>query len=120
MGCQVQAATRTQILSKILLRLVWRKKNERQFALDSLETWIIPGQILMGKPLPGASCSCKPAGAEVLNSAVAHNTPPPFQAAQNATTVNTRSSVALCTAERHTPALPECHPGCLTDSHVQQ
>ena len=43
-------------------------------------------------------------------SAVAHNTPPPFQAAQNAITVNTRSSVAPCTAQRHTPASPESHP----------
>ena len=42
--------------------------------------------------------SYKPAGTEVLISAAAHNTPPPFQAAQNATTVNTRSSVAPCTA----------------------
>ena len=40
-----------------------------------------------------------------------YNTPPPFQAAQNATTVNTRSSVAPCTAQRHTLASPECHPG---------
>ena len=47
----------------------------------------------------------------MLISAIAHNTPPLFQAAQNATTVNTRSSVAPCTAQRHTPASPECHPG---------
>ena len=37
--------------------------------------WIIPGQTLVGKPPPGASCSCKPAGTEVLISAVAHNKP---------------------------------------------
>ena len=55
----------------------------------------------------GLGNSYKPHGAEVLISAVAHNTPPPFQAAQNATTVNTRSSVAPCIAQRHTSASPE-------------
>ena len=55
----------------------------------------------------------------MLTSAVAHNIPPPFQAVQNATTVNTRSSVAPCTAQRHTPASPVCHLGvkCIGTSH---
>ena len=68
-----------------------------------------PGQNWLGphKGIPsGEARQCTPAGTEVLISAVAHNTPPPFQAAQNATTVNTRSSVAPCTAQRHTPACP--------------
>ena len=76
-----------------------------------LDTWIVPGQIRKANLCQGLGNSYKPAGTEVLISAVAHNTPPPFQAAQNATTVNTRSSVAPCTAQRHTPASPECHPG---------
>ena len=45
-----------------------------------LDTWIVPGQIRKGNRYT-------PAGTEVLISAVAHNTPPPFQAAQNATTI---------------------------------
>ena len=69
-----------------------------------LDTWIVPGQILKANLRRGLRNSYKPAGTEVLISAVAHNTPLPFQAAQNATTVNTRSSVAPCTAQRHTPA----------------
>ena len=73
-----------------------------------LDTWIVPGQILKANLCWGLGNSYKPAGTEV---AVTHNTPPPFQAAQNSTTVNTRSSVAPCTAQRHTPASPECHPG---------
>ena len=76
-----------------------------------LDTWIVPGQIRKANLCRGVGNSYKPAGTEVLISAVAHNTPPPFQAAQNATNVNTRSSVAPCTAQRHTPASPECHPG---------
>ena len=73
-----------------------------------LDTWIVPGQIRKANLCRGLGNRYTPAGTEVL---VAHNTPPPFQAAQNATTVNTRSSVAPCTAQRHTPASPECHPG---------
>ena len=76
-----------------------------------LDTWIVPGQIRKANLCRGLGNRYTPAGTEVLISAVAHNTPPPFQAAQNATTVNTRSSVAPCTAQRHTPASPECHPG---------
>ena len=76
-----------------------------------LDTWIVPGQIRKANLCRGLGYRYTPAGTEVLISAVAHNTPPPFQAAQNATTVNTRSSVAPCTAQRHTPASPECHPG---------
>ena len=75
-----------------------------------LDTWIVPGQIRKanGSLCRGLGNRYTPAGTEVLISAIAHNTPPPFKAAQNATTVNT---VAPCTAQRHTPASPECHPG---------
>ena len=45
------------------------------FTLD-LDTWIIPGQVLPVKPLPGLETSCKPADTEVLASAVAHNNNP--------------------------------------------
>ena len=76
-----------------------------------LDTWIVPGQIRKANLCRGLGNRYTPAGTEVLISAVAHNTPPPFQAAQNARTVNTHSSVAPCTAQRHTPASPECHPG---------
>ena len=76
-----------------------------------LDTWIVPGQIRKANLCRGLGNRYTPAGTEVLISAVTHNTPPPCQAAQNATTVNTRSSVAPCTAQRHTPASPECHPG---------
>ena len=71
-----------------------------------LDTWIVPGQIRKANLCRGLGNKYTPAGTEVLISAIAHNTPPPFQAAQNATTVNTRSSVAPCTAQRHTPACP--------------
>ena len=54
-----------------------------------LDTWIVPGQIRQANLCRGLGNRYKPAGTEVLISAVAHNTPPPFQAAQNATTVNT-------------------------------
>ena len=74
-----------------------------------LDTWIVPGQIRKANLCRGLGNRYTPAGTEVLISA--HNTPPQFQVAQNATTVNTRSSVAPCTAQRHTPASPECHPG---------
>ena len=53
-----------------------------------LDTWIVPGQILKANLRRGLENSYKLAGTEVLISAVDHNTPPPFQAAQNATTVN--------------------------------
>ena len=76
-----------------------------------LDTWIVPGQIRKVNLCRGLGNRYKPAGTEVLISAVAHNTPPPFQAAQNATIENTLSSVAPCTAQRHTPTSPECHPG---------
>ena len=59
-----------------------------------LDTWIVPGQIRKANLCRGLGNRYTLAGTEVLISAVAHNTPPPFQAAQNATTVNTRSSVA--------------------------
>ena len=76
-----------------------------------LDTWIVPGQIRKANLSRGLGNRYTPAGTEVLISAVAHNTPPPFQAAQNDTTVNIRSSVAPCTAQRHTPVSHECHPG---------
>ena len=59
-----------------------------------LDTWIVPGQIRKANLCRGLGNRYTPAGTEVLILAVAHNTPPPFQAAQNATTVNTLSSVA--------------------------
>ena len=52
-----------------------------------LDTWIVPGHIRKANLCRGLGNRYKPAGTEVLISAVAHNTPPPFQAAQNATTV---------------------------------
>ena len=81
-----------------------------------LDTWIVPGQIRKANLCRGLGNRYTPAGTKVLISAVAHNTPPPFEVAQNATTVNTRSSVAPCTAQRHTPASPECRmpPPCKT------
>ena len=60
-----------------------------------LDTWIVPGQIRKANLCWGLGNRYTPAGTEVLISAVAHNTPPSFQAAQNATTVNTRSSPHL-------------------------
>ena len=51
-----------------------------------LDTWTVPGQILTANLCRGLGNSYKPAGTEVLISAVTHNTPPPLQAAQNATT----------------------------------
>ena len=62
-----------------------------------LDTWIVPGQIRKANLCQGLGNRYTPAGTEVLISTIAHNTPPPFQAAQNATTVNTRSSVAPLT-----------------------
>ena len=50
-----------------------------------LDTWIVPGQIRKANLCRGLGNRYTPAGTEVLISAVAHNTPPPFQAAQNAT-----------------------------------
>ena len=52
-----------------------------------LDTWIVPGQIRKANLCRGLGNRYTPAGTEVLISAVAHNTPPPFQAAQNATTI---------------------------------
>ena len=49
-----------------------------------LDTWIVPGQIRKANLCRGLGNRYTPAGTEVLISAVAHNTPPPFQAAQNA------------------------------------
>ena len=66
-----------------------------------------------GKPPRGLGNSYKPADTEVLISAVAHHTPPPFQVAQNATTVNTRSSVAPLPRgihQHHLSATPANHP----------
>ena len=51
-----------------------------------LDTWIVPGQIRKANLCRGLGNRYTPAGTEVLISAGAHNTPPPFQAAQNATT----------------------------------
>ena len=71
-----------------------------------LDTWIVPGQIRKANRYT-------PAGTEVLISAVAHNTPPPFQAAQNATTVNINISYMLrrqCSAHPTlTPLVPNYH-----------
>ena len=50
-----------------------------------LDTWIVPGQIRKANLCRGLGNRYTPAGTEVLISSVAHNTPPPFQAAQNAT-----------------------------------
>ena len=50
-----------------------------------LDTWIVPGQIRKANLCRGLGNRYTPAGTEVLISAAAHNTPPPFQAAQNAT-----------------------------------
>ena len=41
-----------------------------------LDTWIVPGQIRKANLCRGLGNSYKPAGTEVLISAVAHNTPP--------------------------------------------
>ena len=60
-----------------------------------LDTWVVPGQIRKANLCRGLGNRYTPAGTEVMISDVAHNTPPPFQVAQNATTVNTRSSVRL-------------------------
>ena len=64
-----------------------------------LDTWIVPGHIRKANLCWGVGNRYTSDNTEVLISAVAHNTPPPLQAAQNATTVNTRSSVAPCTAQ---------------------
>ena len=48
-----------------------------------LDTWIVPGQIRTANHCRGLGNRYTPAGTEVLISAVAHNTPPPLQAAQN-------------------------------------
>ena len=45
-----------------------------------LDTWIVPGQIRKANLCRGFGNGYTPAGTEVLISAVAHNTPPPFQA----------------------------------------
>ena len=45
-----------------------------------LDTWIVPGQIRKANLCRGLGNRYTPAGTEVLISAVAHNTPPPFQA----------------------------------------
>ena len=44
-----------------------------------LDTWIVPSQIPTDLLRRGLEDSYKPAGTEVLISAVAHNTPPPIQ-----------------------------------------
>ena len=71
-----------------------------------LDTWIVPGLIRKANLCRGLGKRYTPAGTEVLISAVAHNTPSPFQAAQNATTVNTRSSVAPGIHQHHLSATP--------------
>ena len=53
-----------------------------------LDTWIVPGQIRKANLCRGLGNRYTPAGTEVLILAVAHNTLPPFQVAQNATTNN--------------------------------
>ena len=60
-----------------------------------LDTWIVPGPIRKANLCRGLGNRYTPAGTEVLISAIAHNTPPPFQAAQNATAVNTRSYIYI-------------------------
>ena len=47
-----------------------------------LDTWIVPGQIRKANLCRGLGNRYTPAGTEVLISAVAHNTPPPFQASE--------------------------------------
>ena len=44
-----------------------------------LDTWIVPGQIRKANLCRRLGNRYTPAGTEVLISAVAHNTPPPFQ-----------------------------------------
>ena len=44
-----------------------------------LDTWIVPGQIRQANLCRGLGNRYTPAGTEVFISAVAHNTPPPFQ-----------------------------------------
>ena len=60
-----------------------------------------PGQNRLGphKGIPsGEARQCTPAGTEAVISALALTAPPPIKAAQNSTTVDTRSkTVALCT-----------------------
>ena len=64
-----------------------------------------PGQNRLGphKGIPsGEARQCTPAGTEAEISVLAHTAPPPIKAAQNATTVDTRSkTVALCTRRVH-------------------
>ena len=64
-----------------------------------------PGQNRLGphKGIPsGEARQCTPAGTETVISALAPTAPPPIKAAQNATTVDTRSkTVALCTRRVH-------------------
>ena len=64
-----------------------------------------PGQNRLGphKGIPsGEARQCTPAGTEAVISALAPTAPPPIKAAQNATTVDTRSkTVALCTRRVH-------------------
>ena len=68
-----------------------------------------PGQNRLGphKGIPsGEAHQCTPAGTEAVISALAPTAPPPIKAAQNATTVDTRSkTVALCTRRVHFPNL---------------
>ena len=61
-----------------------------------LDTWIVPGQIRKANLWRGLGNSYKPAGTEVLISAVAHNIPPPFQAAQNATLLLLLLLLSIC------------------------
>ena len=60
-----------------------------------LDTWIVPGQIpaRTGKAnlCLGLGNRYTPAGTEAVISALAPTAPPPIKAAQNATTVDTRS-----------------------------
>ena len=56
-----------------------------------LDTWIVPGQIRKANLCRGLGNRYKPAGTEVVISALAPTAPPPIKAAQNATTVDTRS-----------------------------
>ena len=64
-----------------------------------------PGQNRLGhhKGIPsGEARQCTPTGTEAVISALAPTAPPPIKAAQNATTVDTRSkTVALCTRRVH-------------------
>ena len=59
----------------------------------------------------GLGNSYKPAGTEVLISAVAHNNPTVIPGGTECHHCEHPQLVASCTAQRHTPASHEYHPG---------